>query len=258
MRRLIWVSVLLGGVIAAAPLAADERDAQLRDRMVKEQLLVSIGGRMPIVNLRVLEAMRTVPRHRFVPLEVAALAYEDRPLPIGEGQTISQPYIVALMSEAADIQPGEKVLEIGTGSGYGAAVLAQLTDQVYTIEILDPLARRAKQTLVELGLEEVHVQVGDGFLGWPEEAPFDAILVTAAAPAVPEPLVDQLAVRGRLVIPVGKPDEQELVVFTKISKKKLVRETAIPVRFVPMTGQVQSTMQSLESHAYEIRPPADE
>ncbi|MBI4323148.1 MAG: protein-L-isoaspartate(D-aspartate) O-methyltransferase [Candidatus Omnitrophica bacterium] len=215
--------------------------------------MTSQDGRTPIVNLRVLEAMRAVPRHRFVPPELQAFAYEDRPLPIGEGQTISQPYIVALMTELADLKPHQKVLEIGTGSGYQAAVLARLTDRVYTIELIDALARRAKHTLLELGLTSIHVQVGDGYLGWPEEAPFDAIIVTAAAPTLPEPLVEQLAVRGRLVIPMGE-DEQELVVFRK-KTKGLVREVVIPVRFVPMMGRIQGALKATEKGSYELRAP---
>ena len=252
-----WVGAVKGAALADDQRESrgtrDEIEADLRKQMVRQQLMTSQDGRTPIVNLRVLEAMRTVPRHRFVPPEVQAFAYQDRPLPIGEGQTISQPYIVALMTELADLKPRQKVLEIGTGSGYQAAVLAQLTDRVYTIELIDALARRAKHILLDLGLESVHVQVGDGFLGWPEEAPFDAIIVTAAAPTVPEPLVEQLAVRGRLVIPIGQ-DEQELIVFRK-KTKGLVREVVIPVRFVPMMGRIQGALKSAEKGSYELRAP---
>lgn len=260
--RFVKCLTLLALGLLSAPAHADEIDDELRVRMVREQLTVSVGGRIPIVDVRVLEAMHTVPRHRFVPPEFAAFAYEDRPLPIGEGQTISQPYIVALMTEAAQVDKGDKVLEIGTGSGYQAAVLAHLTDKVYTIEIIEPLAKHAKQTLLQLGLDTVSVRVGDGYEGWPEEAPFDAIIVTAAAPALPPPLVDQLAEGGRLVIPVGEPSVQELSVFTK-TRKGLAREISIPVRFVPMTGRVQGeitpgTIHSLEKHSYELRPPVDE
>ena len=243
------------GAAEGVALADEEREAELREQMVREQLMISQDGRIPIVNLRVLEAMRAVPRHRFVPPEMQAFAYQDRPLPIGEGQTISQPYIVALMTELADLRPGEKVLEIGTGSGYQAAVLAQLTDRVYTIELIDALARRAKHTLLELGLTSVHVQVGDGYAGWPEEAPFNAIIVTAAAPHLPELLVDQLAMRGRLVVPIGQ-DEQELIVFRK-KPKGLVREVVIPVRFVPMMGRIQGALKSVEKGSYELRTPDD-
>ena len=195
------------------------------------------GGRQPIQDAEVLSAMRAVPRHRFVPEHVRAWAYADGPLPIGEGQTISQPYIVALMTELAQVQRGENVLEIGTGSGYQAAVLAQLTDRVFSIEILEPLARQAEQTLRSLGLTMVRIRVGDGYLGWPEEAPFDAIIVTAAPPRIPQPLVKQLAIGGRLVAPVGE-GYQELVVVTKTSEG-LQQETIIPVRFVPMVGAAQ-------------------
>jgi len=240
-RRVPWpgraVAILCFCGVVQAVLADEERYATLRERMVREQLLGSFDGRVPIQDLRVLEAMRTVPRHAFVPVFYRRLAYTDQPLPIGEDQTISQPYIVALMTELAQVEPGEKILEIGTGSGYQAAVLAELTDKVFTIEILEPLARRAEQTLRELGVTSVHVKVGDGYLGWPEEAPFDAILVTAAAPRVPEPLTEQLAVNGRLVIPLGEVF-QELVVFTK-TPTGLAQEAVIPVRFVPMVGQVQ-------------------
>jgi protein-L-isoaspartate(D-aspartate) O-methyltransferase len=237
------LAVLISAATAAFPVrAAEDRYATLRERMVREQLLGSFNGRVPIQDLRVLEAMRTVPRHAFVPVFSRRLAYTDQPLPIGEDQTISQPYIVALMTELAQVEPGEKVLEIGTGSGYQAAVLAELTDQVFTIEILEPLARRAEQTLRELGVTSVHVKVGDGYLGWPEEAPFDAILVTAAAPRVPEPLVEQLALHGRLVMPLGDAF-QELVVMTK-TPRGVNQETVIPVRFVPMVGQIQQPSES--------------
>ena len=195
------------------------------------------GGRQPIQDAEVLSAMRAVPRHRFVPEHIRIWAYADGPLPIGEGQTISQPYIVALMTELAQVQRGENVLEIGTGSGYQAAVLAQLTDRVFSIEILEPLARQAEQTLRSLGLTMVRIRVGDGYLGWPEEAPFDAIIVTAAPPRIPQPLVKQLAIGGRLVAPVGE-GYQELVVVTKTSEG-LQQETIIPVRFVPMVGAAQ-------------------
>ncbi len=232
----VLIMALTGGVRVTS--AMEDSFANLRARMVAEQLLESPDGRRPIRDERVLEAMRTVARHQFVPFAYRELAYTDQPLPIGEGQTISQPYIVALMTELAGVSPGEKVLEIGTGSGYQAAVLAELTDFVFTIEILEPLARRAEQTLRELGLTPIRVRVGDGYLGWPEEAPFDAILVTAAAPMVPQPLVDQLALDGRLVVPVGDDPVQELMVWTKTSEG-IIQEAVIPVRFVPMVGEVQ-------------------
>ena len=187
---------------------------------------------------RVLRAMREVPRHRFVPESERASAYDDPPLPIGHRQTISQPYIVALMSELANVKPGDKVLEVGTGSGYQAAVLAAMGVKVFSIEIVEPLAKRADALLKELGYAK-HVQVrhGDGYAGWPEHAPFDAVIVTAAPPKIPEPLKQQLKVGGRLVIPVGKY-YQSLIRVTR-SKDGFDKENIIPVRFVPMTGKAQ-------------------
>lgn len=190
-----------------------------------------------IRDTRVLAAMRAVPRHAFVPGEERARAYADRPLPIGYGQTISQPYIVAFMTEAADLSPDERVLEVGTGSGYQAAVLAEVAAEVYTIEIVEPLATQAAQTLAELGYTTVHVRSGDGYRGWPEAAPFDAVLVAAAAPRVPQPLLDQLALGGRLVIPVGD-SVQELEIYTRTADGFSVRRT-LAVMFVPMTGEVR-------------------
>ncbi|TDI12008.1 MAG: protein-L-isoaspartate(D-aspartate) O-methyltransferase [Acidobacteria bacterium] len=186
---------------------------------------------------QVLEAMRQVPRHLFVPEALRPHAYEDRPLPIGLGQTISQPYIVALMTALADVGPGDRVLEIGTGSGYQAAVLSVLAHRVYSIEILEELSLRAQKVLHETGRDNIEFRVGDGYRGWPEAAPFDAIVVTAAPPHVPQPLVEQLAQGGRLVIPVGTA-YQELLVLEKTAGG-LVRRRSIPVRFVPMTGEAQ-------------------
>ncbi len=187
---------------------------------------------------RVLEAMRKVPRHRFVPESQRAHAYDDRPLPIARGQTISQPYIVALMTELAHVKPGDTVLEVGTGSGYQAAVLAEMGVKVFSIEIIGPLAKQAKATLSALGYgRRVEVRHGDGYAGWPEQAPFDAIMVTAAPPKIPEPLKQQLKVGGRLVIPVGKY-YQRLLRVTR-TKDGYREESVIPVRFVPMTGKAQ-------------------
>ena len=237
------VAVALVLVWSAAPRSAiaqaldKDGDALARERMVAEQI-ASGAHRPPVTDPRVLDAMRRVPRHDFVPPGYAHLAYTDQPLPIGEDQTISQPYIVALMTDLAEVRPGDRVLEIGTGSGYQAAVLASLTDDVYSIEILEALALRAEETLATLGYA-VHIRVGDGFFGWPEAAPFDAILVTAAAPRVPQPLADQLAVGGRLVIPLGEAF-QELAVFRKAEDGSLVEARIIPVRFVPMTGAIES------------------
>ena len=187
---------------------------------------------------RVLEAMRKVPRHRFMPESQRAHAYDDRPLPIAHGQTISQPYIVALMSELADVKPGDTVLEVGTGSGYQAAVLAEMGVKVFSIEIIEPLAKQATATLSELGYgNKVEVRHGDGYAGWPGRAPFDAVIVTAAPPKIPKPLKQQLKVGGRLVIPVGK-HYQSLIRVTR-TKDGFREESVIPVRFVPMTGKAQ-------------------
>jgi protein-L-isoaspartate(D-aspartate) O-methyltransferase len=210
------------------PAAPDARALE-RERMVAEQ----IAGR-DVRDPRVLAAMRKVPRHEFVPERWRAHAYADRPLPIGEDQTISQPYIVALMTELADVGAGERVLEVGTGSGYQAAVLAELGAEVYTIEIVESLARRSAATFDRLGLRGIHARHGDGYRGWPEAAPFDAIVVTAAPPAVPPALVAQLKQGGRLVIPVGTGD-QELQVHERTADGIRVRSIT-PVRFVPMTG----------------------
>ena len=186
---------------------------------------------------RTLAALRKVPRHELVPAVLADRAYEDRPLPIGHDQTISQPYIVAFMTEALGLRGGEKVLEVGTGSGYQAAVLAEIAALVYTIEIVEPLAERARADLARLGYRTVQVRAGDGYKGWPEAAPFDAIIVTAAAPRIPEPLKAQLKDGGRLVIPVGE-DDQSLVVVTR-NGSRYEERTVLPVRFVPMTGAVR-------------------
>jgi len=206
--------------------------AELRNRMVVEQ--IAARG---VSDPEVLAAMRKVPRHEFVPEEYRDMAYRDTPLPIGHGQTISQPYIVAYMTEQLALSPKDKVLEIGTGSGYQAAVLAELVSEVFTIEIIPELAEQARKTLQRLGYKNVHVRVGDGYQGWPEHAPFDAIILTAAPPKVPQPLLDQLKDGGRLIAPVGE-NYQELVLIEK-QGSKLVRKNLIPVRFVPMTGEAQ-------------------
>jgi protein-L-isoaspartate(D-aspartate) O-methyltransferase len=200
--------------------------------MVERQIMAR-GVRDPVV----LSAMRKVLRHEFVPARVADLAYEDRPLPIGWQQTISQPYIVALMTEAAAPRPGMRVLEVGTGSGYQAAVLREAGADVYSIEIVAPLAEQAKATLGRLGYGSVHTRTGDGYRGWPEAAPFDAILVTAAPAAVPPPLKQQLTIGGRLVVPVGT-SHQELQVITR-TQEGWDERTLIPVIFVPMTGEAR-------------------
>lgn len=185
----------------------------------------------------VLEALAAVPRHRFVPAELAPRAYDDTPLPIGYDQTISQPYVVAFMTEAAALTPDTKVLDIGTGSGYQAAVLAEIVGQVYSIEIVPDLAERSRRLLADLGYGNVQVRTGDGYRGWPDEAPFDAIVVAAAPDHVPPALVEQLAVGARLVIPVGR-FTQEILIVTKTADGSTT-EAVLPVRFVPMTGEAQ-------------------
>jgi protein-L-isoaspartate(D-aspartate) O-methyltransferase len=196
-----------------------------------------------IKDRKVLEAMGLVPRHLFVAAKDAAAAYEDRPLPIGEGQTISQPYVVALMSELLELKESEKLLEIGTGSGYQAAVLSRLAKEVYTIEIIPSLAGRAKETLALLGYDNVQVKTGDGFYGWEEKGPFDAVLLTAAAEKIPEPLWRQLREAGRLVMPMGKERQtQKLVRVKKIAGQQRV-ERITEVVFVPMTGEVRKEVR---------------
>ena len=192
-----------------------------------------------IVDPRVLDAMRRVKRHLFVPEPVRAAAYGDHPLPIGHDQTISQPYIVALMTELAQVKPGARVLEIGTGSGYQAAVLAVLAKEVYSVEIVEPLAAEADERLARLGYRNVTVRSGDGYRGWPERAPFDAILVTAAPPEIPQPLLDQLAPGGRLVAPVGPERGEQVLVVVERTESGLKRWSVAPVRFVPMTGEAR-------------------
>jgi protein-L-isoaspartate(D-aspartate) O-methyltransferase len=226
--------------LASALLVSSGRDqseaalAASRRAMVAEQIAAR-GVRDP----QVLKAMAEVPRHLFVPADVAAQAYEDHPVTIGRGQTISQPYIVGLMTECLALRGGEKLLEIGTGSGYQAAVLARIAGRVFSIEIDPALAASAAGTLARLGVGNVSVRAGDGFFGWPEEAPFDAIIVTAAAPEVPPALLAQLAEGGRLVLPLGDPSTfQRLTVITKKGGQSRA-EAVLDVRFVPMTGRIQ-------------------
>src|SRR3989449_241338 len=225
---------LVGGAhLAAAAATADADFAALRRQMVEEQL--KAPGR-DITNRQVLEAMATVPRHEFVPEASRAAAYADRPLLIGHGQTISQPFIVAFMTERLDPKPTDRVLEIGTGSGYQAAVLSVLVAEVYTIEIVNELAERARTDVGRLGYTNVHVRAGDGYKGWPEAAPFDAVIVTCAPDSVPQALVDQLKEGGRMVIPVGSGFDQELYLLEK-KGGKVERHAVLPVRFVPMTRE---------------------
>jgi protein-L-isoaspartate(D-aspartate) O-methyltransferase len=220
--------VSASGLDAGAP----DPTAEARKRMVEEQIEAR-GVRDP----RVLDAMRQVPRHELVPASQRDRAYEDRPLPIGHGQTISQPYVVAAMTDALRLTGGERVLEIGTGSGYQAAILSKLAKEVYSIEIVPELAQRARADLARLGYANVEVRQGDGWRGWPEKAPFDAIVVTAAPEEVPPDLIAQLAVGGRLVIPVGGREQQLMVV--RKTPEGITREVLFGVRFVPMRGEAE-------------------
>jgi len=228
-----WLAFLLGcgrGPVNSSVTDDESRFTVARKIMVEEQLL----GR-DITNARLLAVMRKVPRHEFVPKGIRDRAYDDSPLPIGHGQTISQPYVVAFMTEKLEPKPTDRVLEVGTGSGYQAAVLAELVKEVYTIEIVEPLARRAEADLKRLGCTNVHVRAGDGYQGWPEAAPFDAIMVTCAPEAVPQPLIAQLKDGGRMIIPVGPMGNQQLVLLRK-AEERLEKRAVLPVRFVPMTG----------------------
>jgi len=216
----------------AAPPASEEVYRQRRLVMVKDQ--IKLRG---VDDEATLRAMEEVPRHVFVPENQRAYAYHDYPLPIGYGQTISQPYIVAAMTELLQLKPEDKVLEVGTGSGYQAAVLAEIVDEVYSIEILKPLGEEAAERLKRLGYENATVKVGDGYLGWPKHAPFDAIIVTAAPKDVPEPLVEQLKVDGRMCIPVGEDGAQSLYLLTKQADGTLKTESVFPVRFVPLVRE---------------------
>jgi protein-L-isoaspartate(D-aspartate) O-methyltransferase len=193
--------------------------------------------RPKVQSYSVLEAMRQVPRHLFVPSKLQRVAHADRPLPIGYGQTISQPYIVALMTEALEVEPGGKILEIGTGSGYQAAILSELTPRVFTLEIIHALGKEAGLRLQSLGYDAVKARIGDGYFGWPEEAPFDGIIVTCAAGHIPPPLIEQLRPGGRMVIPVGETYQvQRLMVLTKDGRGAVRTQELLPVVFVPMTG----------------------
>lgn len=231
---LLGIGLLVGCRQDVQPQLEPEKDIFFEQRMwmVDRQL----AGR-DIVDPQVLRVMRRVPRHLFVPERVREYAYADHPLPIGEEQTISQPYIVAFMTQALELKKGNRVLEIGTGSGYQAAVLAELVEEVYTIEIIPALAERAEKLLDELGYDGIQVRAGDGYLGWPEAAPFDAIIVTAAPDHIPAPLIEQLGEGGRLVLPVGD-EYQELMRVIK-EGGEMRRESLLPVRFVPMTGKAQ-------------------
>jgi protein-L-isoaspartate(D-aspartate) O-methyltransferase len=230
---LIYCLTLVPGCAGDSP---DPTRQAERNRMVEEHI-ISRG----IKDQAVLAAMRHVPRHRFVPSFFSASAYNDGPLPIGYGQTISQPSLIALMTQALALQGAKKVLEVGTGSGYQAAVLAEIVPNVFTIEIVEPLAAQAAQTLAELGYRNIHTRVGDGYQGWPEEAPFDAIIVTAAPDHVPQPLLDQLALGGRMILPVGRAfQEQELALYRR-TKDGYEHTRLTLVIFVPLIHKEQSS-----------------
>lgn len=237
-----WGEIIFGIFLtlsAALPVCAQlpydaQRNALVREieRNVRETRSYTGKSRL---DAAVINALRAVPRHEFVPVELRDYAYANRALPIGEGQTISQPYIVALMTDLADVGPDSIVLEVGTGSGYQAAVLAEIVAHVYTIEIIDGLGRRAAQILERLDYENVTVRIGDGYLGWPEVAPFDAIIVTAAPATVPPPLIEQLRVGGKLVVPVGAEGRgQSLQVLEKGPGGEITTSNVLPVRFVPL------------------------
>lgn len=226
------LTLLPAGAPAAPPDPQGDALAVARGRMVEE---IRARG---VTDPEVLAAVEAVPRHLFVPEGERREAYEDHPLPIGGGQTISQPYMVALMTSLLGVHPGQRVLEVGTGSGYQAAVLSRLVGEVYSIEILAPLGRRAQSTLAELGYRNVHLRIGDGYKGWPDAAPFDGIIVTAAPPRIPEPLLAQLKTGGKMVIPVGDT-LQDLLVLTKRADGGVDTAKVMPVLFVPMTGEAQ-------------------
>lgn len=209
-----------------------DRYEELRRRMVEEQII-----RRGIRDKRVIDAMLKVPRHLFVPEDMREYAYDDSPLPIGRGQTISQPYIVALMTELLAIGPESKVLEIGTGSGYQTAILAEIAKEVYTVEIIEDLHRRAVELLRSLGYTNVYAKCDDGYFGWEEHAPYDGIMVTAAPRRIPEPLIEQLKIGGRMVIPVG--DLYQDLILVKRTEKGTIQQAITGVRFVPMTGEAE-------------------
>ena len=233
---LCWIPTLLFSQTNDwAPPSFSERQDD-RNEMVEEQLVPR-----NITDQQVLNAMREVPRHLLVPEEYRSWAYSDRPLPIGYNQTISQPYIVAFMTQTLNLEHGDKVLEIGTGSGYQAAVLSHITPNVYTIEIVEELGKRAKEDLTEIGYTNIEIKIGDGYYGWKEYAPFDGIVVTAAPETIPDPLIQQLKPGGTLIIPVGETGKvQTFMKVTKTEAGEIQKERLMAVRFVPMTGEAQN------------------
>jgi len=236
LRRLVTAAIIAGPMRASAADDFAGKRARLVDGIAAQMQSTGAETGRDRLSPCVDRALRTVPRHRFVPPELVPEAYRDSPLPIGLGQTISQPFIVALMTELCDPSPAARVLEVGTGSGYQAAVLAQCVARVYTIEIVRPLGERARTVLAELGYGNIDVRIGDGYKGWPDAAPFDAIIVTAAPDHVPQPLIDQLAPNGRMVIPVGSHHGiQDLLVITKDAAGRAIKRRTLAVRFVPLT-----------------------
>jgi protein-L-isoaspartate(D-aspartate) O-methyltransferase len=236
------VGIVVWGLLSPTVWAGPAKDAAEASRLTQQRRWMverQIKAR-GITEPKILEAFLTVERHRFVPAHLTGQAYDDHPLPIGQGQTISQPYIVAFMTAALNLSPTDKVLEVGTGSGYQAAILARLCNRVYSIEIVPELGRRAARLLEARGYSNVAVKIGDGYLGWPQHAPFDAIIVTCAPTHVPEPLKNQLKEGGRMIIPVGPRADQRLVYLRKTGNT-LKTEKVLPVRFVPMVDRTGKT-----------------
>jgi len=232
----IAISIFIPGEAAFSDIRQKQRESMVEaiENDVRE---TSLYLNRESLNEQVLEVLSRVPRHEFVPSDQKSYAYQNRPLPIGHGQTISQPYIVAIMTDLLKLQPRQRVLEIGTGSGYQAAILAELVNKVFTIEIIEPLGREASNRLQRLGYNNVETKLGDGYYGWEQQAPFDAIVVTAAASHVPPPLMQQLKPGGRMIIPVGgRFSVQQLLLVEKNSQGRIITRQILPVRFVPLTG----------------------
>jgi len=240
---MLWALLLLvAGSCVLDPAQSSDHFRDSREQMIRlieaDVRYTSHYLKQSSLDTRVLDAMAQVPRHEFVPSSMVDKAYQNRPLPIGHGQTISQPYIVAIMTDLLDIEPGQRILEIGTGSGYQAAVLAQIGTRVWSVEIIPPLGQQAKTRLQRLGYDRVELRIGDGYYGWPEQAPFDAIIVTAAANHIPPPLLKQLKPGGKMIIPVGSRfTTQQLILITRGENNEFVTRQVLPVRFVPLTGQ---------------------